>query len=210
MSSADSDISIVAADLNLFAVSDRSAFGVDSQDHDRFATAVADGFDFRQIIGPGQQVLATFEEVSLEIRAKAVRQYGDRESIGDITELADLGFGQKLSFVDQHAVDDRCVVFALGDAKEVIARFEGDRVGGKSDAGANFGFSEPIVDFGSEDEGSHAPFAVVVARLQQDGGFACVHRRVVKVQFSHGIGSFERADLWEKGIPKDLYEKAKS
>ena len=77
-------------------------------------------------------------------------------------------------------------MFALGDSKEVIGGFEGDRIGGESNPRADFSFSETVVDFRSENQRAHAPFAVVVARLQQDGGFARVHRRVVEVQLRQG------------------------
>ena len=184
--SANSDVSIVSADLDLFAIADRAAFGVDPQDHGRFAAAVADGFDFRKAIGPSQQVLAALEQVALEVGPKAIGKHGDRESIGDIAELADLGLGQELGFVDQDAMDAGGSVFALGDSKEVIGGSKGDRIGGESNPRADFSFSEPVVDFRSENQRAHAPLAVVVARLQQDRGFARIHRRVVEVQLGQG------------------------
>jgi len=184
--SANGDVSIVSTDLDLFAVADRAAFGVDPQDHGRFTAAVADGFDFRKAIGPSQQVLAALEQVALEVGPKAIGEHRDGESIGDIAELAHLGLGQELGFVDQDAVDAGGGVFALGDSKEVIGGSEGDRIGGESNPRADFSFSEPIVDFRSENQRAHSPFAIVVARLQQDCGFACVHRRVVEVQLRQG------------------------
>ncbi len=179
--SANGDVSIVSTDLDLFAVADRAAFGVDPQDHGRFTAAVADGFDFRKAIGPSQQVLAALEQVALEVGPKAIGEHRDGESIGDIAELAHLGLGQELGFVDQDAVDAGGGVFALGDSKEVIGGSEGDRIGGESNPRADFSFSEPVVDFRSENQRTHAPFAVVVARLQQDRGFARIQRGVVDV-----------------------------
>lgn len=184
--SANGDVSIVSADLDLFAIADRAAFGVDPQDHGRFAAAVADGFDFRKAIGPSQQILAALEQVALEVGPKAIGEHRDGESVGDIAELADLGFGQELGFVDQDAMDAGGGVFALGDSKEVIGGSEGERIGGESNPRADFSFSEPVVDFRSENQCAHSPFAIVVARLQQDCGFACVHRRVVEVQLRQG------------------------
>lgn len=184
--SANGDVSIVSADLDLFAIADRAAFGVDPQDHGRFAAAVADGFDFRKAIGPSQQILAALEQVALEVGPKAIGEHRDGESVGDIAELADLGFGQELGFVDQDAMDAGGGVFALGDSKEVIGGSEGERIGGESNPRADFSFSEPVVDFRSENQRAHSPFAIVVARLQQDCGFACVHRRVVEVQLRQG------------------------
>ena len=184
--SANGDVSIVSTDLDLFAIADRAAFGVDPQDHGRFTAAVADGFDFRKAIGPSQQVLAALEQVALEVGPKAIGEHRDGESIGDIAELAHLGLGQELGFVDQDAVDAGGGVFALGDSKEVIGRSKRDRIGGESNPRADFSFPEPIVDFRSENQRAHSPFAIVVARLQQDCGFACVHRRVVEVQLRQG------------------------
>ena len=194
--SANRDVTIVSADLDLFAIADRAAFGVDPQDHGRFAAAMADGLDFRKAIGPSQQVLATLEQVALEVGPKAIGKHGDRQSIGDIAELADLGLGQELGFVDQDAMDAGGGVFALGDSKEVIGRSKRDRIGGESNPRADFSFSEPVVDFRSENQRAHSPFAIVVARLQQDCGFACVHRRVVKIEFGHGISACETANAW--------------
>lgn len=76
--SANGNVSIVSADLDLFAIADRAAFGVDPQDHGRFAAAVADGFDFRKAIGPSQQVLAALEQVALEVGPKAIGKHRDR------------------------------------------------------------------------------------------------------------------------------------
>jgi hypothetical protein len=184
--SANGDVTIVSTDLDLFAIADRAAFGVDPQDHGRFAAAMADGFDFRQAIGPSQQVLAALEQVALEVGPKAISEHRDGEPVGDIAQLPDLGLGQELGFVDQDAMDAGGSVFTLGDSKEVIRGFEGDRIGGESNPRADFSFSEPVVDFRSENQRTHAPFAVVVARLQQYRGFARIHRRVVEVQLRQG------------------------
>ena len=66
---------------------------------------MADGFDFRQAIGPSQQVLAALEQVALEVGPKAIGEHRDGEPVGDIAQLPDLGLGQELGFIDQDAMD---------------------------------------------------------------------------------------------------------
>ena len=181
VSAADGDVAIISTDLDLVAIAYWATLGIDAQHHGGFATAVADGFDFRQSICPSEQVLASFEKVSLKVRAKAICKDGDRQSVADISQLADLGFDQELGFIDQNAVDRSAGMFTFRDAEKVIRGVERDRVRGEADAGADFSFAETVVDFGGEDQGPHSTFPIVVARLQEVGGFPCVHSRVVEV-----------------------------
>lgn len=58
---ANGDISLVAANLNLFSLSNRITVRVDAQHHRCLAPAMANRLDLVQVVSPGHQVLASFE-----------------------------------------------------------------------------------------------------------------------------------------------------
>ena len=57
--STHSDIAFVATDFDLFTLFDRLAFGVGTEIHGSFATAVADGLELDQVICPSEEGRAT-------------------------------------------------------------------------------------------------------------------------------------------------------
>jgi len=147
---------------------------------------VADGLELDQVVGEGEQARAAGEEVRLEIGAQAVAEDGDVELVDDVGGLVHLRGGEELGLVDEDAGDGADAVLALDAAEEVVGvgqdlgrRLEADARAHAAEAGSG-------VDGGGEDERAHPAFLVVVARLQEDGGFAGVHRRVVEVKLRHG------------------------
>ncbi len=69
MKSAHRNIALVAADFDLSAFSDCLALGIGAQVHGGLATAVANGFELDQVVGPAEQGGATGEEVAQEVGA---------------------------------------------------------------------------------------------------------------------------------------------
>ena len=94
MLAADGDIALVTAYHHLFAGMHRFAILVQSQHHIGFAPAVTDGFQFHQLIGPGQQILATGKQLTEKIGAQAVTQYRNVQLVHHIAQLLNLRFGQ--------------------------------------------------------------------------------------------------------------------
>ena len=72
MLSADGDVAFVAADLDLFSFSNRFSAAVDSQHHGCLASAVANGFDLVERIGPSHQMLATLKQIPLKIGSETI------------------------------------------------------------------------------------------------------------------------------------------
>lgn len=146
---------------------------------------MADRLDLGERIGPGQQVLTAFKEVALKIGSQAVREHGNRQRVADVAELADLLFGEELGFVDQHAMDLGCLVLFFHGSVQVGVGIESDRIRLQPNARTDFSRAKAIVELRRKQQGAHASFAVVVARLEQDRGLARIHRGVIKVQFRH-------------------------
>lgn len=122
----------------------------------------------------------------MEIGSQAVSEHWNVESIANITELSYLWFRKELGFVDEDAVDFFVVVFALCETEQVIRGSEGNGICAKTDTRSDFSISETIIEIGTENKCSHSTFLIVIAGLQQDCGFSCVHRGVVKIEFRHG------------------------
>jgi hypothetical protein len=95
MPTADGNVTFIATDLDLLSFSHRDTVGIDSQNHCRLASAVTDGLDLCQSICPGQQMLTSFEEISLKIGPQAIGQYRNIEVIANIAELSYLTLGEK-------------------------------------------------------------------------------------------------------------------
>ena len=66
---------------------------------------MTDGFDLNQAVSPGQQCLAAFEQVALEIGSQSVGHHRDIQAIADIAQLEDLQTSQELRLIDQDAMD---------------------------------------------------------------------------------------------------------
>lgn len=185
MTAAHGHVAVVSADFDLGAFPQRLPLEIGAQDHGGFAAAMTDGFDLDQIICPAEEGGAAFEQVTLKIGAQAVAEHGNIEFVGGLGQLEDLVAGEKLRFVDQHAGERLMGVRGFDLSEEVILSRKTDGFGGKADTRADPSGAATGVDAGSEEQGGHAPFLVVVARLEEEGGFACVHRRVIKVHLGH-------------------------
>ncbi len=71
------------------------------------------------------------------------------------------------------------------DRQQVVGGGKGDRIGLQPDARDDFADAHPIIDLRGQHQGAHAAFAIVMAGLEQDRRFSCIHRRVVKVELRH-------------------------
>ena len=90
-------VGLVAPDLYLLSVLDDVPSPIEAKDHGGLAATMANGLDLGQVVGPGEQITAALEELSLEVRAKAVTQDGNVVFVGDISELLNLFASEKLS-----------------------------------------------------------------------------------------------------------------
>ena len=104
MPSAHRNIRVVAANLDLCPGADGVALLVQPNHHRRLASAVADGLDLAQFIGPCKQMTTALEQFSLKVGTQSVGKDWDFPLVHDLAELVHLRLRQKLSFVNQHAV----------------------------------------------------------------------------------------------------------
>ena len=119
VAAAHGDVALVAADLDLGAFAHGMAVGAEANVHSCFAAAVADSFEFDEVVGPAEESGGAVEEVALEIGTQAVAEDRDVEVIGHGGELLDLGAGEELGLVDEHAGEEGFGVFN-GDASVKI------------------------------------------------------------------------------------------
>ena len=103
-------IAIVTPNFDLISAGDGIATFVESDNEVSLAPAVTYCFEFKQLVGPRQQVMAAFECLSEEVGAKTISQYRDIQFIDHFNELRYLCFGKELGFINKHAVERFFVV----------------------------------------------------------------------------------------------------
>ena len=113
---ADRLVGLVATDLDLCSLFDNAALIVESQHHGGFASTVADGLDFNQVVGPGEQVLASFKQLTPKIGSQAVAENRDSEVVGDIPKLVHLFASEKLGFINKKTVQ-RLFTMSVADKR---------------------------------------------------------------------------------------------
>src|SRR5690349_1463121 len=104
MSAAERDIDRFL-DRDLFAFGDGPTFHVATDDHGGFLAAMADGADFAELVGDGEERHGTGEELALEVGAQAEGHHRNFEPVGHPCKLPDLVAGKELSLVDEDAID---------------------------------------------------------------------------------------------------------
>ena len=104
MAAAERDIAVVAADLGLDPARNRMPLGIDAQVHRGFAPAFAYRLQLDQRIGEREKRSAAFEQLALEVGAKAIAEHRDLQIVGHSSELKHVLAGEELSFVHQHAI----------------------------------------------------------------------------------------------------------
>ena len=82
---------------------------------------MADGFQFFQIIRPGQQVLAALKWLPPEVGTKPVRKHGNIHLIRHVTEMGHLFLCKKLRFVDQDAMQRILFNISRNNVEKVVA-----------------------------------------------------------------------------------------
>jgi hypothetical protein len=147
---------------------------------------VADRLELGEVVGEAEQGGAAREEFALEVGAQPIAEDGEVEDVGDVAELPDLLGGEELGLVDQHAGDRSRGVGGAHLVEQVVAGGDRDGGGVQPDARLDAAGAVAGVDRRGEKQGAHAALLVVVARLEQDGALARVHRGVVKIDLGHG------------------------
>ena len=172
-------VALVAADADLLAFADALAVVVDAHVHRRLLAAGADVLDFLDVVGQRQQVGRTGERVAAEVAAQAVADHRHAAHLRQLVQLLDLGGGEELGFVDQHAGDLR----RLG--QEIGLGAEGVDLALRAEARGDLADAVAAVDGGGVQLDLLALLFVVVRHLQQCRRFAGVHRRIPEIEFCH-------------------------
>ena len=166
---------------------------VDAHHHGCLASRVADGLDLLQVVGPGQQVLAAFEQLAAKIRAQTEGQNRNAASVHHVTQLPDLRLAEELRFVDQHAIE-RATLGNIGvdKSQQIIGAGKAHAVRAQANARGHHTFARAVVQHRRQDARAHATLVIVVGALQQRGRLAGIHRRVIEIEFGHwGAGNRE-------------------
>jgi len=125
MPAADRDVAFIPADADLLTGTNWAAAFINSQHHRRFSATVADGFDFRQHVGPCQQVLAALEQIPLKVGSQTIAQHWHIQTVRHLAKVVDLALGQKLRFVDEDAGNDLGSDMAVDEAEQGVVGPEG-------------------------------------------------------------------------------------
>jgi len=179
-------IAFVASDLHLRPLLHRVPLVVDAHGHRRLLAGVADGLDLLQFVRPGQQVLASFEQLSEEVGAQPVTEHRHAQCIHHFAQLPHLHARQELRFIQQDAVQRPVGVDVLAQQPlEIGITIEAHALGAEANARGDDAATGAVVQLRGEDHHAHAALAVVVRRLQQRGGLAGVHRRIIEIELGH-------------------------
>lgn len=149
-----------------------------------FFAAFTDGFDFFNGVGDLKKATRARPRFLVAVAANTVSDDGDIAVNGDLLELIDLLFGEKLSLVDEKTVDGREV--ESDEFIEVVAgRDEGVDLASETNASVDFGFVAGV-DFGLKNSDGEAERFVVVGNDKKLGGFTAAHGAVTEIEFAHG------------------------
>src|SRR6185312_9878259 len=152
---------------------DRPAPLVHAHHHGGLTPGVADRLDLLQLVGPGQQVAATLEQLAAEVRAQTIGQHGNMESIDDIADLPYLRLAEKLRLVDKHAMQrSACGDVGLDQGEQILVAGEASRIRLHPDTRSDDPLAEAVVQRRREDERKHAAAAIVVPALQERSALA--------------------------------------
>ena len=83
MTTAQGDVTIVAANFYLRTGTDHFTRFIYPYYHVGFLATVTDSFQFLQHIGPGEQPLASRKQLTLKICANPIAEYRDGKNIAD-------------------------------------------------------------------------------------------------------------------------------
>lgn len=146
-------------------------------------SAVAGRFYFVDSVGDFKKASGSFEQVGLEIGAQAVADDIRTEVVDYARELIDLGFGEKLRFVNKKPVDQTFFLFIKVTYEFVeVCRlvdpvaFPFDSYARTDHAGIFAG-----VDYGFEAHVVHVALFEVVSRGKQKGCFGRTHGAVTEI-----------------------------
>src|SRR5690606_24843243 len=92
-------------DGDLVAIGQHTAGQVLAHDHCGLGSACADGANFAQGVGYGQQFQRAGKELALEVRSQAIAHDGNIEPIGHTGQLPGLFAGEELGLIDKDAID---------------------------------------------------------------------------------------------------------
>ena len=188
MFAAHRHVAIVAADFYLRALGDCIAAFIKSNNHCRLAAAIANCFEFLEIVRPCQQVLAALKRLTLEIGSHAISQNRNIQLVRDLAKLKYLRpwSGTALRRSARSALANAC---SRASDDDFIARsssgHESPRIRLDSNSRCDLAVAVTIVKFRRQHERIHATFPVVVTGLQQRRRLAGIHGRVVKIHLGH-------------------------
>jgi len=78
---------------------------VHAHGHGGLLAAVADGLDLLHLVGPGQQVLAAFEQLAAEVGTQPIAEHRNAQLVDHLAELPDLAAAEELRLVHEHAAE---------------------------------------------------------------------------------------------------------
>ena len=166
MSSAKADVGIVAADLHLRAFGQHPAIAALAHDHCGFLPAVADGANLAHLISQGQQSRRSGEQLAPEIDAQPIAHHRHAHIIDNAGKLPNLGFGQKLSFIDKNTGNRANVQSVVNQIEHVIIWRKRLGLGLEADTRADLARAYAHVQLRSQKIGGHAALAIIMRGLQ--------------------------------------------
>ena len=89
---------------------------------------MTDRLDFGQAVGPREQVLTAFEEVTLEVGSQSVSEDWNIKIVNNVAELSNLLPCQELCLVDKDAMHRLLLVRFTDSFEEVVRRNERRRL----------------------------------------------------------------------------------
>ena len=119
---------VVVADVDLGPLGEPVSLFIEASIHGGLLAAAADGLDLDDVVGPGEQILATLKGLALEVGADSIAEHWDRQLVSNACQLQHLQGRQELRFIDEQAVHRSSHLSLLDGVVEVVAFAEGDRL----------------------------------------------------------------------------------
>ena len=137
VAAAQRNVTLLTADGDLIALLQNVPFPIQPHHHRRLAPAPADGANFAQRVGDGQQSGGARKELALKVRPQAETHDRHAEPVRRTGELPDLALRKELRFVHQNAGERAVLKRRLDALVEIVPRLEGLRLGLQPDARAD-------------------------------------------------------------------------
>ena len=119
---------VVMADIHLVTFDNLAPLMVQSSVHGGFAR-VTDSFDLDEFLCPAQKIFAPLKGLPSKISSQSITQHGNVEFVTDQSQLKHLGGCQKLSFINQNAINRTSTLSISNCNEQVCVAIEGVRFG---------------------------------------------------------------------------------